>query len=199
METIRGRRSVKKRFLEKPVTDNVLKRILEAATWAPSAHNSQPWGFVAIRDNAMKKKLAENMAFVWRRDFDRDSTPIDEREMRIAVSIDRISNAPLLLVVCLLTQHLSKYANERKWKCEHTMAVQSVAAAIQNLLLAAHDLNLGSCWMCAPLFCQDTVRETLGIPEYAEPQALITLGYFEGSIEAPPRKPLTEIAHTNRW
>lgn len=199
METVRSRRSVKQRFIERPVGDDVLEQVLEAATWAPSAHNSQPWSFVVIRDNAVKRKLAESMALAWRRDLEQDSTPGVERERRIAESIDRISNAPVLLVVCLTKEHMQEYRDERRQKCEYMMAVQSVAAAIQNLLLAARELRLGSCWMCAPLFSQESVRETLGIPRHVEPQALITLGYFEGSIEAPPRKSMAEIVHTDRW
>jgi len=199
METVRSRRSVKQRFIERPVGDDVLEQVLEAATWAPSPHNSQPWSFVVIRENAVKRKLAESMALAWRRDLKQDSTPGDERERRIAESIDRISNAPVLLLVCLTKEHMQKYPDERRQKCEYIMAVQSVAAAIQNLLLAAHELRLGSCWMCAPLFSQESVRETLGIPRHVEPQALVTLGYFERSIEAPPRKSMAEIVHTDRW
>lgn len=199
IETVRSRRSVKQRFIERPVGDDVLEQVIEAATWAPSPHNSQPWSFVVIRDNAVKRKLAESMALAWRRDLKQDSTPGDERERRIAESIDRISNAPVLLLVCLTKEHMQKYRDERRQKCEYIMAVQSVAAAIQNLLLAAHELRLGSCWMCAPLFSQGSVRETLGIPRHVEPQALVTLGYFEGSIEAPPRKSMAEIVRTDRW
>jgi len=196
---VRTRRSVKQRFVERPVTNQVLNRVLESATWAPSAHNSQPWSFVVIKDNAVKRRLAENMAVVWRRDFEVESTPVDEREKRIGASVDRISNAPVVLVVCLMTEHLQQYRDNRKKNCEHIMAVQSVAAAIQNLLLAAHELNVGSCWLCAPLFCQEAVRETLGIPADVEPQAVVLLGYFEGSVETPPRKPLMEIVHIDRW
>jgi len=199
METIRKRRSVKRRFIDRPVEDDVLKRILESACWAPSAHNSQPWRFLAIRNNDVKRKLAENMAIAWRRDLEKDLIQRDKLETRISASIDRISNSPLLIVACLTMEDMQKHSDDRRQKCEYIMGVQSVAAAIQNLLLAAHDLNLGSCWMCAPLFSQAAVKETLGIPEHVEPQALITLGYFEGSIEPPPRKSLTEIVRMNGW
>jgi len=199
IDTVRSRRSVKQRFIERPVGDDVLEQVIEAATWAPSAHNSQPWSFVVIRDDAVKRRLAENMALAWSRDLEQDSTPEDERERRISGSIDRISNAPVLIVVCLTKERMQEYRDERRQNCEYIMAVQSVAAAIQNFLLAAHELGLGSCWMCAPLFSQESVRETLGIPRHVEPQALITLGYFEGSIEAPSRKSMTEIVHTERW
>jgi coenzyme F420-0:L-glutamate ligase/coenzyme F420-1:gamma-L-glutamate ligase len=199
METVKGRRSVKQRFMDRTVEDGVLERLLDAAIWAPSAHNSQPWSFVVIRDNVVKRRLAEKMALAWRRDFHQDSIPHDEREKRIAASIDRVSNAPLLIIVCLAMEHMHRYTDERRQKCEYIMAVQSVAAAVQNLLLAAHESNLGSCWMCAPLFSQEAVRQVLGIPTDMEPQALVTLGYFEGSIEAPPRQPISKVVHMDRW
>ena len=199
LEALKTRRSVKQEFIDRPIEDDVIFQVLESATWAPSAHNSQPWNFVVINDKATKRRLAENMALAWRKDFEREPMPIAEREMRTARSIDRISNAPTVLVACLNTERLKQYVDERKRGCEYTMAIQSVAAAIQNLLLAAHELNLGSCWMCAPLFCQKTVRETLDIPSDVEPQALILLGYFRGSIQVPSRKPITEIVHIDHW
>ncbi len=79
------------------------------------------------------------------------------------------------------------------------MAVQSVAAAIENILLAAHAEGLGSCWFCAPLFCQDVVRKVLRVPRYVAPQALITLGHSAEQVEPPPRKVLQEIVYQDCW
>ncbi len=199
IDAIKTRRSIKQKFIDKPIQDGVLNQIIESATWAPSAHNLQPWSFVIIKDKSTKRRLAESMAAAWRKDLKLELKASNEHEIRIASSIDRISNAPVVLVICLTTEHLQKYTDSKKYECEHTMAVQSVAAAIQNLLLTAHVLNLGSCWMCAPLFCQERVRKALGIPDYIEPQALVLLGYFEGSIEAPSRRPSAEIVHIDRW
>ena len=64
------------------------------------------------------------------------------------------------------------------------MAVQATATATENLLLLAEARGLGACWMCAPLFCPDVVRDTLGLPQDWQPQALITAGY----PAAPPRR-----------
>jgi nitroreductase len=74
------------------------------------------------------------------------------------------------------------------------MAVQSVAMALQNLLLAAHAEGLGACWMCAPLFCPDAVQTALDLPDDWEPQALISLGYPAGPGKQRPRKPLADVA-----
>jgi len=67
------------------------------------------------------------------------------------------------------------------------------------MLLAAHGEGLGSCWFCAPLFCQDVVRKTLKIPKHAYPQALITLGYPANKPNPPPRKPLEDIVDQDFW
>ena len=72
---------------------------------------------------------------------------------------------------------MDTYADTRRTHAEYLMATQSVAMATQNLLLSAHALGLGACWMCAPLFVPETVRETLHLDADWEPQALITLGY----------------------
>ena len=69
------------------------------------------------------------------------------------------------------------YPDEKRRRAEWTMATQSLALAGQNLLLAAHAEGLGACWLCAPLFCANVVRETLDLPPDWEPQAFISLGW----------------------
>jgi nitroreductase len=73
------------------------------------------------------------------------------------------------------------------------MAGQAVAAALQNMLLRASELGLGACWMCAPLFCPDVVRQTLGLPADWEPQALLTLGFPADEGKARGRRPVDEM------
>jgi nitroreductase len=67
------------------------------------------------------------------------------------------------------------------------------------MLLAAHSEGLGSCWFCAPLFCQKIVRKTLKIPEHIDPQALVTLGYTVNKPNPPPRKLLENIVYQDCW
>jgi coenzyme F420-0:L-glutamate ligase/coenzyme F420-1:gamma-L-glutamate ligase len=89
---------------------------------------------------------------------------------------------------------LDIYPDAGRQQSETTMAVQSLGAAAQNMLLAAYDLGLDSGWMCAPLFCPEKVVEALGLDPELIPHALLTLGYAEGD---PPkrrgRKPLEEL------
>lgn len=84
------------------------------------------------------------------------------------------------------------YGDERRRPLEWQMAVQSTALALGQLLLAAHHEGLAACWLCAPLFAPEVVREVLTLPEDWEPQALITLGYA-AEVRKSQRKPLEEV------
>ena len=66
--------------------------------------------------------------------------------------------------------------------------------AVQNLLLAAHAMGLGACWRCAPLFCGETVIDTLKLPQHWHPQALVTLGYPDEDGKTPSRLSLSEVS-----
>ena len=92
-------------------------------------------------------------------------------------STTRIIGASAAIVLCLTIADMDRYPDAKRGEAERIMAVQSVAMAGQNLLLAAHAAGLGACWMCAPLFCPNVVRDSLELPLDWEPQALITLGY----------------------
>jgi coenzyme F420-0:L-glutamate ligase/coenzyme F420-1:gamma-L-glutamate ligase len=198
LDIIKDRRSVKE-YSPKKVSNEVLFRILEASRWAPSAHNAQPWRFIVIQDSALKQKLAKAMASRWDRDMNKNGVSREQRESLIKTSVERFENAPTIIIACLTMEKMDEYPDDRRKKIEYVMAVQSVAAAIQNMLLAAYGEGLGSCWFCAPLFCQDVVRKILEVPQHVDPQALITLGYPVNKLTPPPRKPLEEIVHPNRW
>jgi len=198
LSVFRSRRSVKE-YLPKEVSNEVLFRILEAGKWAPSAHNAQPWRFIVIKDSATKQKLAKAMASRWDKDMRKNGISKEQRESLTKASAERFENAPIIILVCLTMENMDEYPDDRRKKIEYVMAVQSVAAAIENMLLAAHGEGLGSCWFCAPLFCQDVVGKILKIPQHIDPQALITLGYPADRPNPPPRKTLEEIVHQNHW
>ena len=195
---IKNRRSVKE-YLSKKVSKEALFRILEAGRWSPSAHNAQPWRFIVIQHPTPKQKLAKAMASRWDRDMSKNGVPKEQRESLIKTSVERFEDAPIIIIACLTMENMDKYPDDRRKKIEYVMAVQSVAAAIENMLLVAYGEGLGSCWFCAPLFCQDVVRKILKIPQYVDPQALITLGYPADRPNPPPRKTLEEIVHQDHW
>jgi F420 biosynthesis protein FbiB-like protein len=188
-----GRRSIR-RYLSLPVARELVDSLLEAATTAPSAHNRQPWRFLVIESEAMKEKLARAMGERLRADRLRDGDPVDAIEADVSRSHARLTNAPVLVLVCMTKADMDRYADERRNRAERLMAVQGTAMAAQNLLLAAHAAGLGACSMCAPLFCPETVSEALALPPDWEPQTIITLGYAADRGKPFRRRPLHEVA-----
>ncbi len=195
VDAIRSRRSIR-RYTEQPIPAEVIERLLTAATWSPSAHNRQPWRFVVLTAPEAKERLARAMGDRLRADRLADGDDPGAVACDADRSYARLTGAPVVIVVCLTMADMDSYPDTRRKKAEYTMAVQSVAMAVQNLLLAAHAEGLGACWMCAPLFCPDTVREAMGLPEDWEAQAVITLGYpaNAGTLRAASRRSLAEVA-----
>jgi coenzyme F420-0:L-glutamate ligase/coenzyme F420-1:gamma-L-glutamate ligase len=173
---ILGRRSIR-RYQDRPVPREVLEAILTAAIWAPSAHNRQPWRFAVMMSPDVRKALAAAMGMRLRADLEADNVPQEMIDQNVSRSFSRIGGAPVLVLACMSMTDMDKYPDNRRAAAERLMAAQSTALAVQNLLLAAHAEGLGACWMCAPLFCPDTVITQLDLPADWEPQALITLGY----------------------
>lgn len=170
------RRSVR-HYRPDPVPGELVERLLEAAIWAPSAHNRQPWRFAVITGRSLKERLALAMGKQLRADLSADGVPEAAIEKDVRRSYERITAAPALILVSLTMTDMHVYPDQRRQRNEYLMAAQSTAMAGQNLLLAAHALGLGACWMCAPLFCPEVVRETLVLPGDWQPQGLVTVGY----------------------
>lgn len=185
------RRSIR-RYRPDPVPSELVEQLLEAAIWAPSAHNRQPWRFAVITTSqSLKERLALAMGSQLRADLSEDgvSEAVIGRDVRR--SYERITGAPVLILLSLTLIDMDVYPDQRRQENERSMAVQSTAMAGQNLLLAAHALGLGACWMCAPLFCPEVVRETLALPADWQPQGLVTLGY-PAEVRVKDRLPLEE-------
>jgi len=176
VELIKNRRSLR-RYQPEAVPRQIIESILDAAIWAPSAHNRQPWRFAVIEQAATKDKLASSMGARLRSDLTADHVPKAIIEKDVSRSYDRIISAPVIIVLCLSMSDMDSYSDDGRNANEYTMAVQSTAMAGQNLLLVAPSLGLGACWMCAPLFCPDVVVDVLELPSDWQPQGMITLGY----------------------
>lgn len=176
IEALLTRRSVR-RYTSEPVPRPLIEELLAAAAWAPSAHNRQPWRFAVTTDRAVIERLARAMGERLRRDLEADGVAGDVIDADAGRSYARITGAAAVIVLCLTMADMDNYPDQRRAALEKVMAVQSTALAGQNLLLAAHAAGLGACWMCAPLFCPDTVCDALDLPDDWEPQALVTLGW----------------------
>lgn len=193
LDAVRGRRSVR-RYLLKEVSTDLVDQVLEAARWAPSPHGRQPWRFAVVTEGATKERLADAMGEEWRANLQMDGQDAEVVERRLEGSRRRLLDAPVLILLCLYLEDLDAYPDETRQESETTMAVQSLGAAAQNVLLAAYELGLDAGWMCAPLFVPRKISEVLGLDPKLVPHALLTLGYAEGD---PPqrrsRKPLDEL------
>jgi coenzyme F420-0:L-glutamate ligase / coenzyme F420-1:gamma-L-glutamate ligase len=186
---LRTRRSIR-RFKPDPVPDSVIQSILSTATYAPSAHNRQPWRFVVVTDLSVKARLAEAMAKDFERDLIRDGISPEKIQAQLKRSRERTTSAPVAILLCLDMSEMDSYPDEKRQQTERTMAVQSVAAAGLQLLLAAHAEGLGGVWVCSPLFAQETIQKTLVLSESWEPQGMFFVGYAD---DVPKNKELKEL------
>lgn len=190
---LRSRRSIR-RFKPDPVPDSVIENILTTATFAPSAHNRQPWRFCVVTDVSVKQKLADAMAIEFERDLENDQLPPTEIQKRTKRSRERITAAPVLVILCLDMSEMDVYPDKKRKQAEFRMAMQSVANAGMQLMLAAHAEGLGSVWVCSPLFVQETIQSVLNLPKTWEPQAMFFVGYPDVIPDVRERKMLDEIS-----
>ena len=188
LELIQARRSIR-RYSARPVPHEWIQQILNAAIWAPSAHNRQPWRFVVVEQADTKEHLATSMGTRLQRDLSADHVPQDIIDKDVRRSYDRITSAPIIVVVCMTVIDMDVYSDAKRNHFESVMAIQSSAMAGQNLLLMAEELGLGACWMCAPLFCPDVVQDALDLPDDWQAQGMVTLG-FPAQTREKTRKPL---------
>lgn len=181
-QAILDRRSVRE-YLNEPVSEEDLREVLEAALWAPSAVNLQPWYFVAIRDPDKLKLLGQVMERVsqdieptLRERFARHPAVVDET----TAFVRRLGGAP----VCVLV-----FAYRPEYKKTDQTIYESIGAAIENLLLAAVDKGLASCWLTAPVETgkSDELRD-LFAPGKGPLAAMVTLGHPKRTPPAPPRR-----------
>jgi len=177
-------------FSHEPVPDHIVERLLEAATHAPSAENSQPWVFVVVRDPETRAQIGAITADAWAnagREFSRPRlTP------GLFTAVDRgatggVSDAPVLVVVAGDTT-----------QCVETALAASIFPAIQNLLLAANAAGLGSALTTLPTFAGD-LATILGLPDHVRPVAVVPIGYPARPLGPPRRAPVAEKTHRERF
>lgn len=191
-DLVKGRRSVRW-YQPTPVPRGLIEQVLEAARWAPSPHGRQPWRFVVLTRQETKQGLADAMGATWQKNLEMDGQQAGVVQQRLGKSRQRILNAPVLILPCLYLEDLDRYPDEQRQQDETTMAIQSLGAAIQNMLLMAYDLGLDGGWMCAPLFCPQVVCQALDLDARLIPHALITLGYAAADPKRRERLPLSSL------
>jgi coenzyme F420-0:L-glutamate ligase/coenzyme F420-1:gamma-L-glutamate ligase len=173
-------------------------RAVEAGVWAANAHNSQPWFFIVVVDHEVKKRLLDEMAEQWLEDLIGDGVPRENAVKVVEAGKERSMRASALIVACLSMREMETYWDSGRSRLEYIMGVQSLAAALQNILLALHSMGYGACWRCSPLFAPEAVRKVLEIPDDVEPQAMVEVG-LKGLETHGVRKPLKDVVFLNRW
>ena len=165
LDALQGRRSIRT-FLPKQIEWWKLAEILDAARYAPSAGNLQNWNFIIVEDLERKKALAE-----------------------ISIKQYWMTDATLIIIYSKMDM-IKQYYGVRG---EMLYSIQNCAACIQNMLLRAYDLNLGSCWISA--FDEDAVKRILKITGEIRVQAILCVGYTEEKAEIPPRYELRDLCY----
>lgn len=176
---------------EEPVSEELIERILDVATKAPSAQNMQPWEFVVVQDRALRKALADHSRVVWEnfaREYSRPEVDTYQWSDTDAWAMGAFARAPVIIVVCGDTE-----------KMDISLLGSSIFPATQNILLAALDLGLGSLLSTLPIFQADEPSRILSLPENLVPLAAIPIGWPERKLGPPKRISFAEKTHRDTY
>lgn len=201
-DAIKGRTSIR-RFKDLPVPDEDVRKILDAGRLAPSANNTQPWSFLVIRDRETLRQMAGAVL-----DMVDKMIPFAEDEkqaQRLAAYKGTyytfFEKAPVVIAVFMegydagtdrLLARMGYSAEDIK-RLRPMPGLQSVAAAVEHMLLATHALGYGACWMTGPLVAQEAFEKLLGYGKEKFIAALLPVGVPDEDPPARPRKQLDEI------
>jgi len=166
LEAIKERRSIRA-FTDEKVSEKDVERLIDAARWAPSAGNTQPLELVVVKDKEMKRKLSE-----------------------AALNQTFIQKAPVVIVVCADLNRSSRGYGSRG---KNLYSLQDTAAATENILLAAQELGLATCWVGA--FRDKEVAKAVKAPKNMKPVAIVPVGHPAERPLAPPKRSVNEIVH----
>src|SRR6267143_2929289 len=194
LEGINTLRSVRK-FRMDPVPDEVLKKILEAASKAASGSNTQPWEFVVVRDPKQKAQLKDPMLRTW---LQRLSNSGMSDRMRVVYdeATEMLRNTEKVSVIVYCCVDLNRVGKSEE------VRYASIYPAVQNLMLAAHALGLATCLTVhgsTPTRGESEVKGILRIPEHVKVACLVYLGYPAIKLGRPKRKPIEKFVHYDRW
>ncbi len=186
---LRSRRSIR-RFRPDPIPEDTVRRLLETAIHAPSAHNLQPWRFVLVQMPEARQRLGRSLTDRMRADMQAEGAPEAEITARVERSLRRIAEAPVIILFCRDAAAVRQDAPE-----EHHMGVQSVANMATYLALVAHAEGLGVNWVCWPLYAPAETRAALDLPAAWQPEGMLFLGWPD---ETPGEKGLRGVEVVRR-
>lgn len=195
---INSRVSVRK-FKDKPLSNELIKKLVANAGKAPSINNSQPWKFIAVVNKAILTKMSDSVKekleslfpdlqnnhskskVVWYSSFFSD-----------APCVIAISSEPYKAIVDDILES-DELNHEEINRIRNYPNIQTIGAAVENLLLTAVDLDLGACWLTGPLIAKEELEEIIGIKAPNGLAAMVAVGYPFENVKPRPKKPLEEI------
>ncbi len=170
IEAIKTRRSIRK-YLDLPVEWDKICEVIDAGRLAPSAGNLQNWKFIIVTDEGKRKQLAEACIQQW-----------------------WMEKAPVHIIICVMPKKAIRFYGIRG---DRLYSIQNAAAAAENMLLTAHSIGLGACWVGA--FDDNAVKRVLGIIEEATPQIIVTLGYPNEKPIEPLHYKIENVSFFESW
>src|SRR5262245_3084176 len=189
-----------RRLKPDPISDAALRQIMDAAICAPSGGNRQGWSFLVIRDATTRARLGELYRECWGELIKLpyyagvSKEPADSPASKMLASARHLSEhlgeAPVLILACIALD---------AGAAPSVTIGSSIYPAVQNIMLAARALGIGSCLTTIHRYRDTQLKELLGIPPNVETAALIPLGFPLGKFGRPPRRPLREVAFADRW
>ncbi len=183
-----------RRFKSDPVPDETISKLIDAAIRAPSGANQQNWKFIIIRDPAIKHPIGEYYRRAWEAAYDGPTSPspIEHRVRASAAELaENIAEVPVLILACI----------EHDGSPDTMSRGSSIYPAVQNLLLAARGLGLGSVITTLHKRFEQEVKALLGIPDNVETAALLPIGYPADGVGYGPtrRDPVEQVTYWDRW
>jgi 5,6-dimethylbenzimidazole synthase len=200
-KTIHGRRDTRREFKSEPIPDEVLMRMLDAAHHAPSVGFMQPWDFIIVKDEQVKKRIKEGFEIAHKEAAEMFAGK--RQEMYKSFKLEGIMEAPIGICVTCDRTRTGKVVIGRTANPE--MDIYSSVCAVQTLWLAARAENLGVGWVS--IIHHESLKEALGIPDHIVPIAYLCVGYVTHFPDQPDlekagwlsRIPLDSLIHYDQW
>jgi nitroreductase len=202
IELLKSRRSIRA-YKPDPIPDEYIQKIIEAARWAPSGGNSQPWEFIVIKKKELRDRIAD--LFIKSVDSVREAELTREKEMRVPALVREMKgpgfkNAPVLILLCGDPRVNEAFPLFVFQKYGHEVFISNLASAFLCMQLAAKALGLGSQWVSAAgSFIEDDLKELLNIPKGVKIYDMMAVGY--PAYQLGPRSPrgIDEMTHYDQY
>jgi len=207
LEFVKNRRSIRA-FKPDPVPDEYIEKILEAARWAPSGINAQPWEFIVVKDKDTRYRIREIIEENWKRNFDIEKTRVTEvRHSKFLKEehrpVESWQDAPVFIVVCAdprAAQAFMLIDNFLPLEGGHNaLFFKSIANATLILNLAAAACGLGATWISTYSINEFVLKELLGVPIELSVQTIVPIGYPSYEPKPSWRRELNEIVHYEKY